>query len=156
MIDRHVNLTVSCQKATNGEVNVMMYDAGAYWEDRHWHIEGEYLRKNYEHHAFRPVNAVDAFAAYRLPLKRGLTAISFLGRYDYMSDHSKGIRDDSGHLAADDHARHRLTGGVTLSLGKQTLQADIRLNYEQYFYAKDVTPPTSERNKIVVEFVARF
>lgn len=156
MIDRHVNLTVSCQKATNGEVNVMMYDAGAYWEDRHWHIEGEYLRKNYEHHAFRPVNAVDAFAAYRLPLKRGLTAISFLGRYDYMSDHSKGVRDDSGHLAADDPERHRLTGGVTLSLGKKALQADIRLNYEQYFYAKDVTPATSERNKIVVEFVARF
>ncbi len=73
-----------------------------------------------------------------------------------MSDHSKGNKDDNGQLVIDDPQRHRLTGGVTLSLGKKDLQADIRLNYEQYFYKKGVTPLISEQNKIVVEFVARF
>ena len=94
MIARQFNVTLSCQKAKTGDVNTMLYDAGAYWENSRWHIEAEYLRKYYAHDSFRPVNAVDAFAAYRLPLKKGLTAISFLGRYDYMSDHNNGSKDD--------------------------------------------------------------
>lgn len=156
LIDKQFNITLSCQKANADDVNVMMYDGGAYWDNGKWHIEAEYLRKLYAHHSFKAVNAVDAFAAYRIPLKKGPAAISFLGRYDYMSDHSKGSKDDNGQLAIDDPQRHRLTGGVTLSLGKKDLQADIRLNYEQYFYKKGVTPLISEQNKIVVEFVAHF
>ena len=155
-IARQFNITLSCQKANAGDVNVMMYDAGAYWQNQRWHIEAEYLRKHYSDGSFTPVNAIDAFAAYRLPLKKGLNAISFLGRYDYMSDHSKGTKDESDNLKIDDPERHRLTGGVTLSLGKESLQADIRLNYEQYFYNKGVTPAISEQNKIVLEFVAHF
>lgn len=156
LIDRQFNITLSCMKAKAGDVNVMMYNAGAFWDSARWHIEAEYLRKHYEHGAFSPVNAVDAFAAYRIPLKKKITAISFLGRYDYMSDHSKGSKDDSGNLMVDDPERHRLTGGVTLSLGKKSLQADIRLNYEQYFYAEGVIPAISEQNKLVVELVAHF
>lgn len=73
-----------------------------------------------------------------------------------MSDHSRGNRDEHGLLHIDDSARHRLHGGVTLSLGRKALQADIRVNYEQYFYEGKVTPAVSEQNKIVVEFVAHF
>lgn len=153
---RQLNIVLSCQKAKASDVNTYMYDGGIYWENSRWHIEAEYLRKHYANDAFRPVNAVDAFAAYRLPLKRNKMALSFLGRYDYMSDHSKGSKDENGILLADDPERHRLTGGMTLSLGKGALQADIRLNYEQYFYNKGVEPSISEQNKIVLEFVAHF
>lgn len=153
---RQLNIVLSCQKAGSTDVNTYMYDGGVYWDNSCWHIEAEYLRKHYSHNAFNPVNAVDAFAAYRLPLRRNNMALSFLGRYDYMSDHSNGTKDDSGLLKANDPECHRLTGGVTLSLGKSALQADIRLNYEQYFYNKDVTPSISEQNKIVLEFVAHF
>ncbi len=156
MISDCINVTLSCQKANVGDINVMMYDAGAYWENARWHIEAEYLRKNYAHNSFSGVNAIDAFAAYRLPLKKGSSAISFLGRYDYMSDHSNGNKDENGNLALSDPERHRLTGGITLSLGKKNLQADIRLNYEQYFFNKEAIPSISERNKIVAEFVAHF
>ena len=83
-------------------------------------------------------------------------ALSFLGRYDYMSDHSNGTKDVNGLLKTDDPERHRLTGGVTLSMGKGLLQADVRLNYEQYFYNKCVEPSISEQNKLVLEFVAHF
>ena len=141
------------------QVNIVltyMYDGGVYWENSRWHIEAEYLRKHYSHHAFTPVNAVDVFGAYRLPLKKSNMALSFLGRYDYMSDHSKGVKDENGLLKTDDPERHRLTGGLTLSMGKGALQADIRLNYEQYFYNKDAVPSISEQNKIVLEFVAHF
>ena len=153
---RQLNIVLSCQKAGATDVNTYMYDGGVYWENSHWHIEAEYLRKHYAHHAFNAVNAVDAFAAYRLPFKRNNMAISFLGRYDYMSDHSNGTKDVNGFLKTDDPERHRLTGGLTLSMGKGALQADIRVNYEQYFYNKGVVPSISEQNKIVLEFVAHF
>lgn len=156
VIARQLNVTLSCLKANAGDVNTMLYDAGAYWKNGRWHIEAEYLRKYYAHDAFRPVNAVDAFAVFRLPLKKGLTALSFLGRYDYMSDHSNGSTDDNGMLTVSDPERHRLTGGMTLGFGRKALQADIRLNYEQYFYKKGVTPGISDQNKLVVEFVAHF
>ena len=156
LIARRWGLALSCQKATAGETDVMMYDAGAYWHNSRWHIEGEYLRKHYTRGAFAPVNALNAFAAYRIPLRKGLTALSLLGRYDYMSDHCKGTKDEEGRLTADDPERHRLTGGLTLSLGKKNLQADIRLNYEQYVYAAGRTPAVSEQSKAVLEFVAHF
>lgn len=156
MIERHFNITLSCQKANAGNVSTYMYDAGTYFQNERWHIEAEYLRKHYAAGAFRPVNAIDAFAAYRLPMKKGLTAISFLVRYDYMSDHSQGKNDNTGTLSVDDPERHRTTGGITLSMEKGNLQAHLRLNYEQYFYPKDVTPAISEQNKAVVELVVHF
>lgn len=153
---RQFNIVLSCQKAGAADVNTYMYDGGVYWENCRWHIEAEYLRKHYSHDAFNPVNAVDVFAAYRLPLKRNNMALSFLGRYDYMSDHSNGTKDENRLLKTDDPERHRLTGGLTLSMTKGALQADIRLNYEQYFYNKGVVPSISEQNKVVLEFVAHF
>lgn len=153
---RQFNIVMSCQKAGAVDVNTYMYDGGVYWENSRWHIEAEYLRKHYAHNAFTPVNAVDAFAAYRLPFRKSSMALSFLSRYDYMSDHSNGTKDENGLLEVNDPERHRLTGGVTLSLGKKSLQADIRLNYEQYFYNSGVVPSISEQNKIILEFVAHF
>lgn len=153
---RQFNIVLSCQKAGASDVNTYLYDGGAYWEDTRWHVEAEYLRKHYAHHAFNPVNAVDVFAVYRLPVKIGNMSLSFLGRYDYMSDHSNGTKNENGLLKTDDPERHRLTGGLTLSLGRGALQADIRLNYEQYFYNEGVAHSISERNKIVLEFVAHF
>lgn len=151
-----LNITLSMQKANSGDVNTYLYDAGAYFQKSRWHIEAEYLRKHYAHNSFRPVNAVNAFAVYRLPLKKSLTAVSFLGRYDYMSDHSRGKVHETGALGVDDPERHRLTGGLTLSLGKKSMQADIRLNYEHYFYSAGIVPSISEQSKAVVEFVVHF
>lgn len=156
MIAKKWNITLSCQKASAGEVSTYMYDGGGYFQTDRWHIEAEYLRKYYAGEAFQPVNAVDAFVAYKLPVRKVLSSISFLGRYDYMSDHSKGTVGEDGLLHADDPQRQRLTGGVTLSFGKGRLQADLRLNYEQYFYKEGATPAISEQNKAVIELVAHF
>ncbi len=150
------NVTLSCQKATVGDVNAYMYDIGTYWDNSRWHIEAEYLRKHYAHNSFRNVDAVDAFVSYRLPMKRVLSGISFLGRYDFMTDHNAGGVDEDGNLTVDDPRRNRITAGVTFSFGRGPLQADIRCNYEQYFYSRGVTPSISEQNKLVVELVAHF
>lgn len=151
-----VNLSLSVQKTHPDRVDIHMYDIGAYYEHRLWHIEGEYLRKNYAGGSFPGVNVVDAFVCRDLPLRsRALRRISLLARYDYMSDHSTGIAGADGALQVDDPERHRLTGGVTLGLGLP-FRADIRLNYEAYFYRPTATPALSEQDKIVAEFMVRF
>ena len=153
-----VNLALSIQKTHPDIVDIHMYDVGAYYENPLWHIEAEYLRKNYAKDAFEGVNVVDAFICRNLPLRncRGLRQISILARYDYMSDHSMGIADPTtGRLVLDDPERHRVTGGVTLSLGLP-FRADLRLNYEAYFYRRTATPALSEQDKVVAEFMIRF
>lgn len=150
-----VNVTVGCQRARPGHVSVHMWDAGAWWDDGLWHVEGEYLRKHYSHGAFKAVNAVNVFAVRRWPLRRVFSGISALARYDCMSDHSNGIQDDKGVLVTDDPGRHRITGGVTLSMGSKA-KSEIRLNYEKYFYAEGVKAGVSDHDKIVLEVMCRF
>lgn len=160
---RGFNLTLSTQKIRPDNVSVMMYDAGAYYHAHGWHAEVEYLYKHYGHGAFKPVHALDAFVSYDIPLRKCFfTKISPLIRYDYMSDHSDGLRynaeggeDVEGALIINDYQRSRITGGVTLSLDLPFV-SDIRLNYEKYFYRDGAIAKPSEKDKIVVEFMTRF
>ena len=156
------NLTLSTQKIKPDNTDVMMYDAGAYWHQNGWHVEAEYLYKHYAHDAFRPVHAFDSFVSYDIPTGQGLIRyVTPLLRYDYMSDHSDGMRyldgkaNEAGKLIVNDYQRSRLTGGVTLSL-KKPFVSDIRVNYEKYFYKNNGVPRPSEKDKIVVEFMTRF
>lgn len=162
-LPRGFNITLSVQKIRPEATNVMMYDAGAYYQAHGWHVEAEYLFKHYSHDAFKNVHAFDAFACYDIPLRKCFfTKISPLVRYDYMTDHSDGklYNADSetgsaGSLIVNDYRRSRLTGGLTLSLAKPFV-SDIRLNFEKYFYRSGASPKTSERDKIVVEIMTRF
>lgn len=150
------NLTLSTQKITPGPVSIYMYDVGTYYEIGRWHLEVEYLYKTYAQEAFTDVHAVDAFVCYDWPMKKGpFRKISLLGRYDSMGDHSKGVADEAGKLYLTDYARQRLTGGLTLSFGK-AFQADLRINYEKYFYADGALPKESEQDKLVTELMVRF
>ena len=45
----------------------------------------------YGHEAFKDVHAVNSFVNYDLPLKKVFNKISFLARYDMMTDHSNGL-----------------------------------------------------------------
>lgn len=161
-LPRGFNITLSTQKIKPDNVSVMMYDAGAYYHAHGWHVEAEYLYKHYGNNAFDAVHSVDAFVSYDIPLRKCLfTKISPLVRYDYMSDHSDGMRyldgkeDTAGLLVINDYQRSRLTGGVTFSLDLPFV-SDIRLNYEKYFYRDGAIAKPSERDKIVVEFMTRF
>ena len=40
--------------------------------------------------------------------------------------------------------------------GVESFIADLRLNFEKYFYKKSGIPKESERDKIVIEFMTRF
>lgn len=152
----YTNLTLSTQSIKPEEVRVQMYDIGLFYQRAGFHIEGEYLFKHYTGEAFKNVHAINSFVNYDLKLPRVFSKISFLARYDMMTDHSDGIADpDTRLLKINDYARHRITGGITLSLGKAFV-ADIRLNYEKYFYRKAGTAKESERDKLVLEVMTRF
>lgn len=150
------NLTLGTQKIHPDRTSVYMYDIGTYYEFLNWHIEAEYLYKTYAGNAFKDVHSFNGFVNYDLPIKKGLfRKISFLGRYDSMGDHSNGTENEDGALYITDYSRQRLTGGVTLSFGK-AFQADLRINYEKYFYDDLALAKDSEQDKFVMELMVRF
>lgn len=159
----HFNVVLSTQKIKPSDVTVTMYDGGVTYHHGAFVMEAEYLYKHYSHDAFHDVHAVDAFACYDIPTmgkKNIIKKVSPLVRYDFMSDHSDGTRstgtdDTIGELLTNDYKRHRITGGVTLSLS-QPFTSDIRINYEKYLYRQGAIVKPSEKDKIAVEFVTHF
>ena len=149
------SVTLSAQKIRPEHISVNMYDGGITYQAGRWMIEAEYLYKHYTKDAFQDVNAFDGFICYDLPLKKVFSKISFLGRFDYMGDHSDGTANENGHLTLTDAERKRITGGITLSIAKPFI-SDIRINYEKYFYNEGATPKVSEQDKFVIEFMTRF
>lgn len=150
-----LTLQASMQKISPTGGNVWLYDGGATLHAGHWTLEAEFLRKHYENTSFHDVNALDAFVAYDVATKKVFRNVRFLTRFDMMDDHSDGKADENGQLTLTDGARRRLTGGVTLSLAGP-LQADLRLNYEKYFYDDIALAKPSERDKAVVELMIHF
>ena len=157
LLTKGMNLTLSVQSIQPEEIRMQSYDIGAYYEFDRFHIEGEYLYKQYSDNAFEDVQAVNTFVNYDLPLRKVFNKISFLLRYDMMTDQSDAKTTDSetGELVITDYKRQRLTGGVTFSLSK-AFRTDLRLNYEKYFYAKNSTAKESEQDKVVLELMIRF
>ena len=155
-LDNRLHLVLGGQRICPERTGITLWNAGAYLHTGRWHVEGEYISKHYSHGAFPRVNAIDAFACHTLPLRKTLAGISFLARYDYMDRHSNGIADANGILTANDPKRHRATAGLTLHLARKAVSADIRLNYEKYFYDREAVPRLSEQDKAVVELVCYF
>ena len=159
----NVNLVLSTQKIKPSDITVTMYDGGITFHKGGFIAEAEYLYKHYSKDAFHDVHAFDGFICYDIPVinqKSIIRKVSPLARYDFMSDHSDGTRyggsdTEPGALKINDYKRHRITGGVTLSLAKPFI-SDIRINYEKYFYRKGGIAKTSEKDKIVVEFMTKF
>ena len=159
----NVNLVLSTQKIKPSDVTVTMYDGGITFHKGGFIAEAEYLYKHYSKDAFHDVHAFDGFVCYDIPVRNQksiIRKVSPLARYDFMSDHSDGTRyggsdTELGALKINDYKRHRVTGGVTLSLAKPFI-SDIRINYEKYFYRKGGIAKTSEKDKIVVEFMTKF
>ena len=150
-----LTLQGSVQKISPTGGTVMLYDGGASFNHAGVFLEAEYLRKHYKNNAYHAVNALNTMAAYTLPLRRVFDHLRFLTRFDMMDDHSSGVLNDEGVLQTDDAARKRLTAGITLGFAKR-IAAELRLNYEKYFYDKGAAMKTSERDKVVMEMMIHF
>lgn len=148
-------LSASTAHQKRGTVWLQNWDIGGFFDNTLWHVEAEYLRKNYRHHAFDAVNSFDFFVYRFFPIeKKMIGGISGALRYDYIGDHSNGVLDDEGLLTVDMPECHRLTAGATLSLASK-FQADIRVNYEKYFY-RVAAPSPLDGDRIVLELIAHF
>lgn len=158
--------SVQHQQIAERKASYTSVDIGAYYEAKGLHLEAECLHKMYGENAFDDCNAVNAMAVYKQKIMNTnsfLECISYLGRYDWMQDHSSGksgmAKNAEGEatnlLALTDSERHRMTLGTTFSLRNPYFPTDIRLNYEKYWYphggAKD-----SEQDKLVCELMIRF
>lgn len=152
----HWYVSASTARLKKGVARSQDWDAGAYFDDGLWHVEGEYSRKQYVHGSFRPVNAFDFFVYRNFPIeKHQIAGVSGALRYDYIGDHTSGIPSENGHLVADNPECHRLTAGATLSL-QTKFQADIRLNYEKYWYKNGIVPSPNDGDRLVLEIIAHF
>ena len=150
-----LTLQGSVQKISPTGGTVMLYDGGVSFNHAGVFLEAEYLRKHYKNNAYHAVNAPNTMAAYTLPLRRVFDHMRFLTRFDMMDDHSRGALNDEGVLQTDDAARKRFTAGITLGFANR-LAAELRLNYEKYFYDKGAAMKTSERDKVVMEMMIHF
>ena len=150
-----LTLQASAQKLSPQAGPVYLYDGGLTLTAGPLMIEGEFLRKHYAGASFQDVNAVDAFAAWAFPLRGTWRQLLVLARYDAMGDHSDGTPTDNGAFMRTDAARQRLTSGVTLRFAGK-LPAELRINYEKYFYSDKTAAKPSERDKAVVELMIHF
>lgn len=119
------------------------------------HLEAEAIYKVYEKNIFAPSYGFTGMANYDIKLPKIFDRISILARYDMMNNNSLGNSYDDGNYKIDNWARQRITTGVTLHLAKPIL-AELRINYEKYFYDDWTHANESEQDKIVIELVARF
>ncbi len=151
------NVALSTMKISPLGNTVMMYDIGAYYHANGWHIEAEYLYKDYGKADFYAAHAFNAFVNYDIKVDSKNTIVRYispLARFDMLSDHAD-VNSEGTKLENTDYRRARVTAGVNFSLAAPFV-ADVRLNYEKFFYRNGAVIDPSEDDKIVVEFVTRF
>lgn len=150
-------LTGGFQTIVPDEIRINLIDAAVGWNYGRWTTAAEYMNKHYTHESHPTCHAYNIFVDYTMPVKAGIfNQASFQGRFDGMTDHSSGSRDDEGNLSSDDHARNRITIGATLSHVYRILHADFRINYEKFFYQHGFKPTEGGGDRLVAELVIRF
>lgn len=133
-----------------------LFDVGLMSDFYGVHLEAEGVYKLYQNNKFAPSYGINAFAAYDLKLPAVFDKLRFIARYDMMSENYNGIFDsENQEYDKPDPYRQRVTAGVTLALEKPVV-AELRINYEKYFYEDWEIADPSEKDKLVIEVVARF
>lgn len=137
------------------ELRMHIFNAGIMYTNQRWHFEGEYFHKEYEKNLFSDTEGYFVLASYDIPTPKlkAIESISPRIRYDHMSNDNNGLLNPTTNTyTVDDVERSRFTGGINFNLKKPFIN-EIRLNYEQYFYAQGIV---NNDNKLVIEFVTKF
>lgn len=153
----NVSLSASflTMKPTGARQNLV--DGAVTWQSGRWIAEGEYQHLHYVDASFKDVNAWNIWASYSLPLKKTVfDALSFMGRFDGMTDHSSGAYDADGQLTVNDYGRNRMTLGASLSYTRKPVKFELQLNYENYFFTGSRPEPQGSRDKLVAELIVKF
>lgn len=153
----NVTLSGSFLSMKPSGVRMNIVDGSVSWSYSTLTVEGEYQHLDYCGDLYKDVNAWLAFVSYGVPVNwHPFNLWSFHGRFDAMTDHSRGALNPDGLLTTDDAARRRVTAGTSLACNIKKVKFEIILDYEKYFYDSDVKAPQGESDKIVAELVVRF
>lgn len=153
----NVTFAAGVESVLPDSVRINMIDAAVTWRSGRWTVEGEFVNKHYTGGSFADCRSYNFWANYSLPVNFGIfNRLSFQGRWDGMTDHSDGKRDKDNRLTLTDNARNRLTLGATMGYIHPRVETLVRLNYENYFYSRDVAAPVGQDDKIVAELVVIF
>lgn len=153
----NVKLIAGFESLSPSTVRINHINGGINWTCDRWMIEGEYIYKHYTNKTFSAAHAWSVMADYGMPVKVGdFNRLSFQGRWDGMTDNSNGQDVVDGKLSLTNHACNRATVGTMLSYVVAKVRADVKINYEHYFYHHGVTPDPSNDNMVVAELVVRF
>lgn len=129
-----------------------LYDAAVTWQNANFYAAAEFMNEHYGHSRYSDSQSYVAFVDYHRPVnKKFFNQWSVQGRFDGITKHWDGL--DSSTLLP---SRQRITLGGTVTWKYKALFVDARLNYEKYFYQKNVKTPEGLGDKVVVELVARF
>lgn len=154
---KNITLIAGFESLEPDSVRFNIADATVRWTSAGWTVEGEYMNKHYSHKRFSTCHGWNLFANYAMGVKAGFfNQLSFQGRFDGMTAHSTGTRDDSGYLITDDPARRRITVGSTISYVAAAVRCDIRLDYEKYFLNHGTRRTPSLSDRLTLEMVIRF
>lgn len=159
----HFTFITGFESLAPGTVRINHWNAGATFTTHRLMLEAEYVFKHYAHGCFADAHAYNVMASYTIPLPRGgaFSAMSVQARYDGLTDNWNGTTyiaaTDGAELpAVTDHARGRLTGGVTFSRKIGPVWTDLRVNYENYFMHHGVKQTADAGNLLLAELAIRF
>lgn len=153
----NVSVAAGVESIYPDSVRINLFDAALTWKSGRWTVEGEYVNKHYTGKSFDDCHSYNFWANYAMPVNWNIfNRLSFQGRWDGMTDHSDGKRDENNRLTLTDHARNRLTLGATLGYVHPRVETLVRLNYENYFYSHNQPAAAGQDDKIVAELVVIF
>lgn len=144
------------------KTRINMADVCVNFTSGRWVAEAEYEYKHYANNSFDPGHGWNVYGVYTMPLQGErspyfpFNSLSFQARFDGITNHSGGVSDASGMLKADDIARRRVTVGTTLGYIRKPVKAEIRFDYEKYFYNSGVVPARGYDDKVCAEFIVKF
>lgn len=133
-------------------------DVALSWKSGRLWLLGEYMFKHYcSIPRLSDTHSWVAFADYYFPVKWGMfNRASVQGRYDGMTDNSNGKLNQNGKVTYNNAAANRITLGGTVTYTYKKVHADVRLNYEKYFYRSATQYPRGFDNLLSAELVVRF
>lgn len=145
------------QSNRRADIRMNYLDGTISWSNNDWKVEGEYMSVSYTGQNFPTCHSYNFFINKGFDVKAGVfNRASLQGRFDGMTKHSNGTLNDLGELTVTNPPRNRFTAGGTLTYSYKSVHADLRLNFEKYWYHSDYTPAVGQGDKIVAEMVIRF
>ncbi|MDE6463025.1 MAG: OprO/OprP family phosphate-selective porin [Muribaculaceae bacterium] len=129
-----------------------LYDGAVSWRNSNLKVAAEYMHQHYGNASHEAAHSWCVWGDYGRPLTKGFfDRWSVQARYDGITSHWNGVKDSETTPAC-----NRITVGGTIGYRYKSVFADIRLDYEKYFYHSGTEAPVGKGDKVVAELVIRF